>query len=105
MEIDCPTESVVAHDGAATARERPLPRGRGSKQFQSSAKPDWRTTTHTVDVTRLPFNALIGLEPASPESGCLVYLPADPKYANHLGTVHASALLAVAEAGSGAALI
>jgi acyl-coenzyme A thioesterase PaaI-like protein len=54
-----------------------------------------------VDITRLPFNHLIGLEPAAPEGGFLVSLPAGPQYTNHLGTVHAVALLAVAEAGSG----
>jgi acyl-coenzyme A thioesterase PaaI-like protein len=58
-----------------------------------------------VDVTQLPFNRLIGLEPAAANSGFLVSLPAGSQYANHLGTVHASALLAVAEAGSGAFLI
>ena len=54
-----------------------------------------------MDVSRLPFNRLIGLELASPESDFLVSLPDKPEYANHLGTVHGSALLAVAEAGSG----
>ena len=54
-----------------------------------------------MDITRLPFNHLIGLEPADPDSGFLVSLPAGPQYTNHLGTVHAAALLAVAEAGSG----
>jgi acyl-coenzyme A thioesterase PaaI-like protein len=58
-----------------------------------------------VDVTQLPFNRLVGLEPAPAESGFLVSLPDGPQYANHLGTVHASALLAVAEAGSGAFLL
>lgn len=58
-----------------------------------------------MDVTQLPFNRLIGLEAAAPESGFLVGLPAGPQYTNHLGTVHAAALLAVAEAGSGAFLV
>ena len=57
-----------------------------------------------MDVTELPFNRLIGLEPAPAGSGFLVSLPAGPQYANHLGTVHAVALLAVAEAGAGAFL-
>jgi acyl-coenzyme A thioesterase PaaI-like protein len=57
-----------------------------------------------VDVTKLPFNSFLGLEPAAPESGFLVSLPGLKRYTNHLGTVHASALLAVAEAGSGAFL-
>ena len=46
----------------------------------------------------------VGLEPAEPTSGFLVSLPADPKYTNHLSTVHAAALFAVAEAGSGGLL-
>jgi acyl-coenzyme A thioesterase PaaI-like protein len=58
-----------------------------------------------MDVTALPFNRLLGLEPADPGSDFLVCLPAGPQYTNHLGTVHAAALLAVAEAGSGALLI
>ena len=58
-----------------------------------------------MDVTELPFNRLIGLENADPEGPFLVTLPGLPQYTNHLGTVHASALLAVAEAGSGAFLV
>jgi acyl-coenzyme A thioesterase PaaI-like protein len=58
-----------------------------------------------MDVTQLPFNRLIGLVPAAPDSEFLVSLPDGPQYTNHLGTVHASALLAVAEAGSGEFLI
>jgi acyl-coenzyme A thioesterase PaaI-like protein len=58
-----------------------------------------------MDVTQLPFNRLLGLEAAPAESEFLVSLPDGPQYANHLGTVHAGALLAVAEAGSGAFLV
>ena len=58
-----------------------------------------------MDVTQLPFNSLIGLEPAPPDSGFLVSLPGGSQYTNHLGTVHASALLAVAEAGAGTFLV
>lgn len=57
-----------------------------------------------MDVTQLPFNRLVGLEHASGDR-LLVALPAGPQYGNHIGTVHASALLAVAEAGSGAFLL
>ena len=64
----------------------------------------WPAEGFGVDVTQLPFNRLLGLEAAAAGSGFLVSLPAGPQYANHLGTVHASALLAVAEAGSGAFL-
>lgn len=58
-----------------------------------------------MDVTELPFNRFLGLEPADPDSGFLVSLPASPQYTNHLGTVHAVALLGVAEAASGEFLI
>jgi acyl-coenzyme A thioesterase PaaI-like protein len=58
-----------------------------------------------MEVTQLPFNRLIGLEAGAEDSGFLVCLPDGPHYTNHLGTVHASALLAVAEAGSGAFLV
>jgi acyl-coenzyme A thioesterase PaaI-like protein len=58
-----------------------------------------------MDVTQLPFNRFVGLESAPGDSGFLVTLPDGPQYGNHLGTVHASALLAVAEAASGAFLI
>ncbi|MDR3403450.1 MAG: DUF4442 domain-containing protein [Chthoniobacter sp.] len=55
-------------------------------------------------VTELPFNRFIGLQPApSPEK--LLQLPAGENYLNHLGTVHASALLALAEATSGEFLL
>ena len=56
-----------------------------------------------MDISQLPFNQLIGLELASPDSDLLISLPAGVQYTNHLGTVHGSALLAVAEAGSGVA--
>jgi acyl-coenzyme A thioesterase PaaI-like protein len=58
-----------------------------------------------MEVTALPFNRFLGMEPAAHGSGFLVSLPGLPQYTNHLGTVHASALLAVAEAGSGELLL
>ena len=58
-----------------------------------------------MDVTKLPFNHLIGLELGEPGSDFLVSLPDDVKYTNHLSTVHASALFAVAEAASGLFLL
>jgi acyl-coenzyme A thioesterase PaaI-like protein len=54
-------------------------------------------------VTELPFNRFLGLKPADAPS--LLRLPADVEYLNHLGTVHASALLALAEASSGEFLL
>jgi acyl-coenzyme A thioesterase PaaI-like protein len=55
-------------------------------------------------VTKLPFNSFLGIEP-SPDAAHLPSLPAAEKYLNHLGTVHASALLALAEASSGEYLL
>jgi acyl-coenzyme A thioesterase PaaI-like protein len=55
-------------------------------------------------VTELPFNRLIGLQTASTAEQLLL-LPPGEQYANHLGTVHASALLALAEASSGEYLL
>src|ERR1700761_3137919 len=55
-------------------------------------------------VVELPFNQFIGLEAGSDAEGWL-RLPAGERYLNHLGTVHASALLALAEATSGEVLL
>ncbi|MBK8037195.1 MAG: DUF4442 domain-containing protein [Verrucomicrobiaceae bacterium] len=57
-----------------------------------------------MDITKLPFNDFIGLERSSDE-GFVFRLPADVRYTNHLGTVHASALMAIAEATSGELLL
>lgn len=57
-----------------------------------------------MEVTDLPFNQFIGLERSESDSASLA-LPAHERYTNHLGTVHASALLALAEAASGDFLI
>src|SRR5262245_53679734 len=65
----------------------------------------WQAGGEPMDVTQLPFNRLLGLETAPPDSEFLVSLPDGTQYTNHLGTVHAGALLAVAEAGSGAYLV
>jgi acyl-coenzyme A thioesterase PaaI-like protein len=55
-------------------------------------------------VTELPFNNFLGIETAS-ETTQLLRLPAGAQYLNHLGTVHASAQLALAEASSGEFLL
>jgi acyl-coenzyme A thioesterase PaaI-like protein len=57
-----------------------------------------------MDITAVPFNRLIGIAQARQE-GRLLSLPNDARYTNHLGTVHAAALLALAEASSGEYLI
>jgi len=57
-----------------------------------------------ASVTELPFNNFIGIQsPDSPDR--LLRLPSDGRYLNHLGTVHASAQLALAEASSGEFLL
>jgi acyl-coenzyme A thioesterase PaaI-like protein len=50
-----------------------------------------------MDVSAIPFNRFLGLR----AGGAALMPPADPKYHNHLGTVHASAQFALAEAASG----
>ena len=50
-----------------------------------------------MDVAAIPFNRFLGLL----QSGAALTLPADAKYRNHLGTVHAGAQFALAEAASG----
>lgn len=57
-----------------------------------------------VSVTELPFNGLLGIQIAT-DSAHLLELPAGGQYLNHLGTVHASAQLALAEASSGEFLL
>lgn len=54
-----------------------------------------------MDITALPFNRMIGLEALPQGDAFLAALPPGHQYTNHLGTVHASALFAVAEAASG----
>jgi acyl-coenzyme A thioesterase PaaI-like protein len=57
-----------------------------------------------ASVTELPFNCLLGIRPAS-DATYLLQLPSDTQYLNHLGTVHAGAQLALAEASSGEFLL
>jgi acyl-coenzyme A thioesterase PaaI-like protein len=54
-------------------------------------------------VTALTFNELVGLQQGGDSS--LLTLPAGDQYLNHLGTVHAGALLTLAEAASGEFLL
>lgn len=55
-------------------------------------------------VTALPFNRHVGIQKSSSENG-LLELPAGEQFLNHLGTVHAGAQLALAEACSGEFLL
>jgi acyl-coenzyme A thioesterase PaaI-like protein len=54
-----------------------------------------------VTIESIPFNRLIGLQREPVGGEFAVSLPADARYHNHLGIVHAAAQLAVAEAASG----
>ena len=56
-----------------------------------------------IDITQVPFNKLLGISLAS-NNDYLLQLDAKTEYTNHLGTVHAAALFALAE-GSGAQLL
>ncbi len=57
-----------------------------------------------MDIIEIPFNRFVGMERATAPDGVLSF-PADVRYTNHLGTVHAGAMLALAEASSGEYLI
>lgn len=54
-------------------------------------------------VTTLPFNRHVGIQKSSGDG--LLELPAGDQFLNHLGTVHAGAQLALAEACSGEYLL
>jgi len=58
-----------------------------------------------MNVTEIPFNKFLGLRPGEPGSASLLRLDAGPQYLNHVGTVHAGAQLALAEAASGEYLL
>lgn len=55
-------------------------------------------------ITDIPFNKLIGLSAAENDI-YLLQLKDDAKYTNHLGTVHAAAQFALAEAAGGEFLV
>jgi acyl-coenzyme A thioesterase PaaI-like protein len=57
-----------------------------------------------MTIEELPFNQLIGITRSDRENSVLS-LPNDIRYTNHLGTVHAGAQLALAEATSGEYLL
>ena len=53
-----------------------------------------------IDITQLPFNRDSGMQ-RSDRSDAIFMYPADARYFNHLGTVHAAVLFTLAEATSG----
>lgn len=87
--------SVQARDAKGAAAPPPaVVRDRGG------GRGPGRHDRRHVNLLAIPFNRHLGLE-RSGKPGCLFSLPAKPCYTNHLGTVHAGALLALAEASSG----
>lgn len=58
----------------------------------------------TTEVLDLPFNKYLGITRAV-EPGYLLQLKESPNYQNHLGTIHASAQLALAEASCAECLV
>ena len=58
-----------------------------------------------MKVTEIPFNQFLGIQPAESGSAALLSLHDGPQYLNHVGTVHASVQLALAEAASGEFLL
>jgi len=59
----------------------------------------------TMDIIEIPFNHFLGIRRADGYPGHLLRLDDSPTYQNHLGTVHASVQLALAEASSGECLL
>lgn len=58
-----------------------------------------------MNVLEIPFNKFLGLQQADSENEFIYKLNHKEEYLNHLGTMHASALFALAEASSGAFLL
>jgi len=56
---------------------------------------------NVMDVLEIPFNKFLGLQKADTKNDFIFKLEHKKEYQNHLGTIHASALFALAEASSG----
>jgi acyl-coenzyme A thioesterase PaaI-like protein len=67
--------------------------------------PDRDPCLNPMDITTIPFNRFLGLRTAPTDGVALLSLPESPDFLNHLGTIHASAQLALAEASSGEFLL
>lgn len=57
-----------------------------------------------MDIAEIPFNKFVGIK-RSEKRGGLLMMEDDARYKNHLGTVHAGALLLLAESASGDYLV
>lgn len=58
-----------------------------------------------MKVLEIPFNKFIGLESTNNGDNSIFKLEPKDEYMNHLGTIHASAMFALAEASSGEYLL
>ncbi|MFC0875779.1 PaaI family thioesterase [Saccharicrinis sp. FJH2] len=58
-----------------------------------------------MKVLEIPFNKFLGLESANNDDNYIFKLEPKDEYMNHLGTIHASAMFALAEASSGEYLL
>jgi acyl-coenzyme A thioesterase PaaI-like protein len=58
-----------------------------------------------MNVLEIPFNKYLGLQRADTDNDFIFKLEHKKEYQNHLGTIHASALFALAEASSGEFLL
>ena len=58
-----------------------------------------------MDITEVPFNSFMGIQKAAQSEIGQLKLESQPRHENHLGTVHAAAQFAIAEACSGEYLI
>jgi hypothetical protein len=53
-----------------------------------------------MDIIEIPFNKLLGMKKAESVSGRVLQLESSATFTNHVGTVHASVQMALAEASS-----
>lgn len=58
-----------------------------------------------MDVLEIPYNKFLGLQQDDSNNGYIFKLEHKKEYQNHLGTMHASAIFALAEASSGEFLL
>ncbi len=58
-----------------------------------------------MDITAIPFNQFLGIKKTERDPPYLLELDDLPSYLNHVGTVHAAAQLALAEAGGAECLL
>jgi hypothetical protein len=58
-----------------------------------------------MEIIDIPFNKLLGMKRAEPSSGRVLQMDSSPLFTNHVGTFHACAQMALAEASSAEFLV